>query len=527
MSKSPTTKKYWSLVSRMRLGLLVLFIPVLVLGGIYYLHMARSLQQELEQRLSANNSQLRESLVEPYLAELERQFTLIYDQVKAGDVSGSELGNTHSYRHDWQLYKGLASDIIAIYLGTERRLVLSYPDWDHNPAYDPRTRPWYQLALAHPGQRVWTEPYYDYTTGNLLISIAKTLTDKQGKILGVFAIDSQLQPLSLLLNRPGEDGYQSIISASGRQLAHPDPKQLFKMMPHPGWLRRFTDDRGLFFDEENRQFVSYSHLPEQGWVLVSVKPAASLNQTVARASLNVQLMVVLASVLYLVLAIVWTRYFRRMLNEIARMIRYSRHDPSATQVGSIHELKHIYAELAATSQDLHEVRQLANLDKLTGLYNRRFFDDQLAELLSEREPFFLAMFDLDDFKGVNDTFGHHTGDMVLKRVATLAMEQLGERGWVCRYGGEELVALLTGEDQRMIFALLDEFRERVASLTWREPGLRVTLSGGLVASGQAREAKELIVAADAEVYRAKRAGKNRCYQAGEPAPDPEPLLRQV
>lgn len=527
MSKSPTTKKYWSLVSRMRLGLLVLFIPVLVLGGIYYLHMARSLQQELEQRLIANNNQLRESLVEPYLAELERQFTLIYGQVKAEDVSGSELGHTNIYLHDWRLYKGLAPDLIAIYLGTERRQVLSYPDWDQNPAYDPRTRPWYQLAMTHPGRLVWTEPYYDYTTGNLLISMAKTLTDPKGKTLGVFAVDAQLQPLSALLNRPGEDGYQSIINASGRQLAHPDPQQLFKMMPHPGWLRRFADDRGLFLDESNRQFVSYSHLPEQGWVLMSIKPAASLNQTVARASLNVQLMVVLASVFYLVLAIVWTRYFKSMLNEIARMIRYSRDDPSATQLGDIRELKHIYAELAATSQDLHEVRQLANLDKLTGLYNRRFFDDQLAELLDEREPFFLAMFDLDDFKAVNDTFGHHTGDMVLKRVATLAMEQLGERGWVCRYGGEELVALLTGEDQGMIFALLDEFREQIATLVWREPGLRVTLSCGLVASGQAREAKELIVTADAEVYRAKRAGKNRCYQAGAVAPTPDPALGSV
>ncbi|MFG0832651.1 diguanylate cyclase [Aeromonas bivalvium] len=525
MSKYPKAKSYWSLTSRMRLGLVLLFMPVLMLGGIYYLHMSRSLQEALEQRLGANNDQLRESLVEPYLAQLERQFTLIYGQVKAEDLAGSELAHTGRYLHDWRLYKALAPDLVAIYLGTERRQVLAYPIKELDPAFDPRTRPWYQLAFSQPGSLVWTEPYYDYTSGNLLISMAKMLIDQEGKPLGVFAVDARLQPLSALLNRPGEDGYQSIVNGAGRQLAHPDPEQLFKVMAHPGWLKRARDDKGLFLDEGKGQFVAYSHLPEQGWLLLSVKPAASLIETVSRASFNVQLMVGLACVLYLVLALVWTRYFRRVLNEVALMIRHSRQDPMAARVGGIRELKQVYAELAAASQDLHEVRQLANQDKLTGLYNRRFFDDRLTGLLEAGEPFFLAMFDLDDFKAVNDTFGHHSGDMVLKRVATLAREQLGERGWVCRYGGEELVALLTGDDQAMIFALLDEFRERVAALVWRESGLRVTLSGGLVASTQARDAMGLIMAADAEVYRAKRAGKNRCYQAGETPP--EPLLRQV
>ncbi|MFE8730083.1 sensor domain-containing diguanylate cyclase, partial [Aeromonas hydrophila] len=68
----------WSLISRMRLGLLLLFIPVLLLGSIYYLHMERTLRNEQEQNLVARNTQYLHTLLEPYLETLKRQFTLIY-----------------------------------------------------------------------------------------------------------------------------------------------------------------------------------------------------------------------------------------------------------------------------------------------------------------------------------------------------------------------------------------------------------------------------------------------------------------
>ena len=81
---------------------------------------------------------------------------------------------------------------------------------------------------------------------------------------------------------------------------------------------------------------------------------------------------------------------------------------------------------------IHEARQHANLDKLTGLYNRRFFDERLNRLLLEQHAFCLAMIDLDGFKLVNDNYGHQTGDVVLKRVAKLGNQLLEDHGWVCR-----------------------------------------------------------------------------------------------
>lgn len=514
MDKRAVSKKTWSLVARMRLGLLLLFIPVLMLGGIYYLHMERSLQQELQQRLLATNHQLRHVFIEPYLYEMERQFTLIYDQVKVDDISGPRLNNAESYLKEWRLYKGVMADLIYIYVGTAERQMLIYPEWQADAGFDPRTRPWYQLASQHLGKMVWTEPYYDYTNGNLVIALARAITDKEGKVRGVFAVDAVLAPFSAQLNRHLGDGYQMIVNQSGKVLAHPDPSQLLKPMAHPSWLSRFSQEDGIFLDQDSRQFVAYSRLPERNWVLISVLPASSIQAVVARASLNVLGVVVLASVLYALLALVWSRYFRRMLDEISTMIRASRMPPDGVPQGGMHELRHVYAELAEVSKDYHEARQHANLDKLTGLYNRRFFDERLNRLLLEQHAFCLAMIDLDGFKLVNDNYGHQTGDVVLKRVAKLGNQLLEDHGWVCRYGGEELVVLLANPDIHFCQMLLEQYRIGVASLDWREPGLGITFSGGLVASVPGLDAKGLLDIVDAEVYRAKRDGKNRIYLGG-------------
>ena len=184
LDKRAVSKKTWSLVVRMRLGLLLLFIPVLMLGAIYYLHMERSLQRELQQRLLATNHQLRHIFIEPYLNEMERQFSLIYDQVKVEDISGPRLRNTDSYLREWRLYKGVMADLIYIYVGTAERQMLIYPEWQADADFDPRVRPWYQLASQHVGKMVWTEPYYDYTNGTLVIALARAITDKEGKVRG-------------------------------------------------------------------------------------------------------------------------------------------------------------------------------------------------------------------------------------------------------------------------------------------------------------------------------------------------------
>jgi diguanylate cyclase (GGDEF)-like protein len=271
--------------------------------------------------------------------------------------------------------------------------------------------------------------------------------------------------------------------------------------------------QGFFLDDASGMMVSYDHIPEQRWILLSVIPTAGLNQIIDNVSLNVLAMIALASILYLVLALRWSRYFRRMLQEISGMIRASFNGDQRVPERQMSELSAIYAEMDAASKEVADVRLQANQDKLTGLYNRRFFDECLQKQSGSGAPFGVVMFDLDDFKRVNDTHGHQAGDVVLKRVSKLGMNLFHDWGWFCRYGGEELVLIFRLEmKMNEVASLLETFRLAVEQLEWREPDLSITISGGAAFSHSGLSAKELVELADKGVYQAKREGKNRiCF----------------
>ncbi len=528
----------WSLITRMRLGLLLLFIPVLLLGSIYYRHMERTLRHEQQQNLIARNTQYFHTLIEPYLATLKRQFTLIYQQVNYQDFSGPEIRHGERYLQQWQAYHEVM-ELDYVYVGTEHRKMLIHPSWQADEKFDPRTRPWYLLAASHPNQIVWTDPYYDYTLGTLTMALARVIEDPDGKRVGVLSLDTQLTPLASWLNGRHEQshhlgkGYQILLNHDGLVLAHPDRERVFKPLAAPGWLARMHDDQGFFLDDASGMMVSYYRIPEQRWILLSIEPTASMQQVIDSVSVNVQLMIALACILYLLLALLWARYFRRMLGEITQLIRASRSGGIAYHGSRMLELAKVYEEMDAASQDFAQIRLQANQDKLTGLYNRRFFDECLQQQLNRGKPFGVVMFDLDDFKRINDTHGHQAGDVVLKRVSKLGMQLFDQWGWFCRYGGEELVLVFRLETpMREIASLLETFRLAVEKLEWREPDLTVTISGGVAFSHSGLSAKALVELADSGVYQAKREGKNRiCFPQSRVSDlmdeDPPPHLDQT
>lgn len=494
----------------MRLALLLLFLPGLLLGIIYYQHLSRVLEEKTWQELRRDNDRMGRVFVEPYLSELTHQFNLLYGKVHYQDFLAKTSASIDDYYHDWQQAIEMRGDLKFIYVGTDQRRIFATPQWVPDDQFDPRVRPWYLKAVAAPNRVVWTEPYYDYLSGELVVAMARTLLDERGRVRGVFAMDTVLNRLSVLLERHLDDvgGEQMIVNRRGILMAHPDSRRLLKPMGNPGWLARMSDEAGLFLDKDSALYVAYRRLNHEGWWMISTVPERTIGATIDRALFNVAGMIVLSSALYLLVALIWSRYFRRMIDEIRTLIRDTHSERPSRNHEQIRELKRVYEELAVAGQHYKAARQQANLDTLTGLYNRRYFDTQLATLLEAGRPFCLGMLDLDNFKLVNDRFGHQTGDYVLKRVAAAGQTLLNEHGWLCRYGGEELVVLLLESDESQAFDLLEQMRLDVSALQWRESKLHVTLSGGLVRV-TGGEPETGVARADLLVYEAKRRGKNR------------------
>jgi len=184
------------------------------------------------------------------------------------------------------------------------------------------------------------------------------------------------------------------------------------------------------------------------------------------------------------------------------------------EMQSLESVADICANSIQNAHYVERVKQLAYLDGLTGIFNRRFFELRIAEEVERARRYgsglAVVMADIDHFKKLNDEFGHLLGDEVLRQVSSLFHQNLRKIDVVCRYGGEELALLLTQTNAQQAMAVAEKLRKVVER--WQFPGVprTVTISAGIAVfpeHGTSRD--ELVRAADGALYAAKQAGRNQ------------------
>lgn len=159
-------------------------------------------------------------------------------------------------------------------------------------------------------------------------------------------------------------------------------------------------------------------------------------------------------------------------------------------------------------------QELAHHDQLTGLGNRRKFMDTLTRMLEEKTPppeesfFGVIMFDIDNFKLVNDTFGHDAGDEVLKVLSAQVLALIRNQDLPARYGGEEFIILARCDRMEHLEAMAEKLRSTFASRVIPAVGSAVTASFGITMKIPGDTEESLIKRADEALYQAKRQGKN-------------------
>lgn len=161
------------------------------------------------------------------------------------------------------------------------------------------------------------------------------------------------------------------------------------------------------------------------------------------------------------------------------------------------------------------VNKLAQRDAMVNLYNHSYLQNALSQLIeraqAEKEPLSLLLLDIDHFKQVNDTYGHLTGDAVLKLLANILRKNTRGDDLVARYGGEEFVLVLPKAERERATMIAERLRRQVENYIFRHEGdcIRITISIGVAILQDTMKKKDLITAADTALYSSKQKGRNQ------------------
>lgn len=170
--------------------------------------------------------------------------------------------------------------------------------------------------------------------------------------------------------------------------------------------------------------------------------------------------------------------------------------------------------IAKIQKQTTELTAFANTDPLTGLLNRRKFTENISDVIRAGDNFCILLGDIDDFKKVNDTYGHDCGDQVLVHVTSLFKQLVEKPDFVCRWGGEEIIVLLHG-DKNKARIIGEKIRSSIeeAPVVYQDQEVHTTITLGLADFDWRESVDHTIMRADNALYRGKQHGKNQLCES--------------
>lgn len=371
--------------------------------------------------------------------------------------------------------------------------------------FDARTRPWFMAQAESSTFSRYTRPYKDFFTHNPTVTLFKPVISPEGRLKGTLAFHLDLASMGFTLRQMVSpvQGEFFVVERDGKVILHPDTGVLFKSYVSEKLMDQMTSGEGHIYDESTHAWYYYYSFTNPDWFVIYRVSSAALDALIRHETNIVAWGLALAAITILLFGLYLRHASRSVLMNIINAIK----------TGDVKQAPRLEAMLSKAiesnkERELSWVRQ-ATIDALTGCKNRRAFDTDIAALINDHHPFSMALIDIDNFKTINDTWGHLTGDIVLRNVAREGIQVMQPHGVsVYRYGGEEFAVLFPAQQNDAANTLLENWRVRVAERNWREEGLSVTFSAGLGEWHQEPQA-QFVGSVDEALYKAKQSGKNR------------------
>ncbi|WP_203247030.1 sensor domain-containing diguanylate cyclase [Sporosarcina beigongshangi] len=371
---------------------------------------------------------------------------------------------------------------------------------------------------------------YKASTGRLLILVSTPLWNEKNEYLGFLAGTIYLQEDNIIQDildeHFSEDGsYVWVVDNQGMLIYHPNIERIGKSvaqnevaqktMKHESGVQKVTNSEG------NEFLAGYTFIKSSKWGVVSQTPYAVSTAPLA-GMVNKMLLYALPFVLFLFfLTIILTK---KLSSPLRKLAMYSVELKEKGGLSEEIDIPTWYFEAKQLTETIHEYakkqeqtvkdfKERSYTDPLTGLKNRRYGEEMLAKWATTKKEFSMIMIDIDHFKRVNDTYGHHIGDEVLKFLAGKMNEVVRDDDVCVRLGGEEFIILLAKTDIQEAMIVAERLRINVSSALC-PTNEYLAISSGVATYADFNESiEDLFNRVDVALYRAKTEGRNRVVQS--------------
>ncbi|PQP82341.1 diguanylate cyclase [Paenibacillus sp. PCH8] len=371
-----------------------------------------------------------------------------------------------------------------------------------------------------------SKAYQTPRTKRRIVFVSEPIFTSTGEYKGTIGGNIYLQENNILSLSFGSQlktsngSYFFIVDQKGTLLFHPDTNRIGENVSKNKVVQKLLKDQTGKEQYNNLAGVDslagYYKVPSTGWGIVVVSPTQTVYDQLNH---HIQLLLLYTSVPFLVLTLIVIQVARKLarpfvlLGDLVNQVDKGQVELSVLKPHWNREAdlltRTVVGAMANFRKQKDQLSYDARTDVLTGMNNRRTFEEVIQDWIQEGDPFSIIVLDIDRFKSINDTFGHHAGDEVLKHIANIIQLSVRPEDICARFGGEEFVVLLRNSESDLAFEMAERIRISVEESV--VPVDRpVTISAGIAEFPlHSATATELFHLADNALYQAKEEGRNR------------------
>lgn len=486
--------------------LLFILVPVIITNSFYFNYFSITYKESHKKAITLNSTSLNHSL-DQYLSKYSQVFDIIesnpswdsiteindtftiaevkdyYQNIADGINVDSYLEHAQNYKNLVQLIDTYESNesIRAIYIGTPKKYVFTndiskgftvlkgYNDNGDITTFDCTSRLWYTGAVELAGEIYWSTPYLDKDGTSIVLSASKAVFDDENNLIAVISMDISSDDFSEeIVEFKFDNNYTSFILDEEGTYIFGDIEKIGTPIGDEK-LVDFLSSNDQYF-EENGSVYTKIYNEQSEWYIIHSYTENFIQDDISTLAKSLLVFIIIILIFTVVAVLITINYYINPIIALTKHFKAIEDGKDITMVLPVNnkvvdnEIGSLYNSVRSMQKSvalsMEKIEYMSYYDMLTDVNNRNFFEEQIKELDNDENlPLSIAMLDVNGLKLINDAFGHHAGDELLKLTGKLLIENTRSKDIKSRWGGDEFVVIFPGTSHDLAKKIMDRMIE--------------------------------------------------------------------